>query len=110
MKYEKHKIHTIDEKNEIVKEYLNGINGYTALLRKYDISSHSVLHRWIKQYRQNGTTSDLRGTGNPNLGKYSRKKLIPEEMTREELIQYVEATEDIKKLMAYLNKQKKNIK
>jgi hypothetical protein len=64
----------------------------------------------MKQYRTNGTASDQRGTGNPNLDKYSRKKFIPEEMSREELIKYVEATEDIKKLMAYLNKQKKNIK
>ena len=31
-------------------------------------------------------------------------------MTREQLIEYVKATEDIKKLMAFLKKQKKNIK
>jgi len=31
-------------------------------------------------------------------------------MSREELIEYVKVTEDIKKLMAFLKQQKKNIK
>jgi len=34
----------------------------------------------------------------------------PEEMTREELIAYVNAVEDIKKYLAYQKKQKKNTK
>lgn len=109
-KTKKHTTYTITEKNKIVKEYLDGINGYSMLLRKYDISSRSVLHRWIKQYRENGTTSDIRGKNNPNAGEYLRKKIIPEQMSREKLIEYVKATEDIKKLMVFLNKQKKNIK
>jgi len=103
-------IYSIEEKNQIVREYLNGETGREAIKRKYDISSDSVFHRWVKQFRENGTTSDSRGMNNPNLGKYPRKKLNPEEMTREELINYVNASEDIKKLMAYLKKQKKNTK
>jgi len=106
----KHQTHTIEEKNKIVKEYLNGETGREKLKRKYDISSNSVLQRWIKQYKENGTTKDSRGKGSKNLGKYSRKKLVPEEMSREELVEYVKAVEDIKKLMVFLRQQKKNIK
>lgn len=106
----KHTVYTIEEKNNIVKEYLTGKIGRSNLIRKYDIGSKSVLHRWIKQYRENGTTSDLRGESNPNLGKHLRKKTIPEQMSREELVEYVKAVEDIKKSMAFLRKQKKNIK
>ena len=105
----KHTSYTIEEKNEIVKEYLSGKSGYAKLRRKYDISSTSVLYRWIKQYQENKTTSDYRGKSSE--GKSGRKrKLVPEELSREELIEYVKATEDIKKLTVLLNKQKKNIK
>jgi transposase-like protein len=109
----KHKIFTIEEKNKIVEEYLCGKTGRYHLIRKYGISSSSMLHRWIVQYREFGTVKDNRGNSgknNPNFGKHPRKKLIPEQMTHNELIQYVKATEDIKKLMVYLRQQKKNIK
>ena len=107
----KHKVYTIEEKNEIVKEYLSGISGYSTLLRKYDISSKSVLNRWINQYITHNTTKDNRGKSSQGKGNYTRKKkIIPEQMSREELIEYVKVTEDIKKLMAFLKQQKKNIK
>jgi Transposase and inactivated derivatives len=106
----KHTVHSLEAKNQIVQEYLKGISGCSELMRKYDIASRSVFHRWVKQYRENGSALDSRGKNNPNAGKYPRKKLNPEEMSREELIEYVKATEDIKKLKVFLNKQKKNIK
>ena len=106
----KHTKYTIEEKNRIVKEYLDGETGRKNIERKYDISSDSVFHRWVKQYREKGTTSDSRGNNNSNLGKHSRKKLNPEEMSREDLIEYVRAVEDIKKSMVFLKQQKKNIR
>lgn len=107
----KHAVYTIEEKNTIVKEYLSGLSGYSTLLRKYDISSTSVLNRWIKQYLNNNTTKDNRGKSSNGKGIYGRKKkIIPEKMSREELINYVKATEDIKKLMVFLKQQKKNMK
>ncbi len=90
--------YSLEEKNNIVQEYLKGQSGYSDIIKKYEISSRSVLHRWINQYRETGSTYDNRGNfgkNNPNLGKYSRKKLIPEEMSREELIEYVNAVEDV---------------
>ena len=110
----KHIVYSIEEKNEIVREYLDGETGRAKIRRKYDIASDSVFHRWVKQYRKYGTTIDKRGNqgkNNPNFGKHARnKKIKPEEMTREELIEYVKASEEIKKLMVFLKRQKKNIK
>lgn len=103
--------YNIKEKNNIVKEYLNGTITRSKILRKYNISSDSIFHRWVTQYRKYNTVKDERGKSSKGKGNFGRKKKIrPEEMSREELIKYVEATEDIKKLMVSLNKQKKNIK
>ena len=107
----KHAKYTIEEKNEIVRKYLNGELGYIKIMQLYDLPSKSTLHYWSKQYREKGTVLDNRGKSTKKKGNFTkRKKLIPEEMTREELIEYVKATEDIKKLMAFLKQQKKNIK
>ena len=109
-KTQKHQVYNIEEKNNIVKEYLNGEMGRAAIKRRYDISSDSVFHKWLKQYRENGTVSDNRGKASKKGVSGRPKKLRPEEMSKEELIEYVEAVEDIKKLMVFLKKQKKNIK
>ena len=106
----KHKVHTITEKNEIVKEYLSGTTGFAKINRKYDISGRQTLYNWVKQYKQFGTTTDNRGKSSKKGISGRKKQLNPEQMSREELIEYVKAVEDIKKLVVYLNKQKKNIK
>lgn len=106
-----HKAYTIEEKNEIVKKYLNGDMGYSKITRNYDLPSTSTLCKWTKQYREYGTVKDNRGKSSKGKGSYTKKKkLIPEQMSREELIEYVKATEDVKKLMVFLKQQKKNIK
>jgi transposase-like protein len=101
--------YSIEEKNKIVEKYLEGLIGREALLKKYDISSNSILTRWVRQYRETGTTYDNRGktsTGRPK----KTSTFNPEEMTREELIEYVKAIEDIKKFMAYQKKLRKDTK
>lgn len=110
-KTKKHAKYNEKERNRIVKEYLRGETGYIKLTRKYDLSSRSTLHNWVKKYNEKGTVYDNRGKTSKGKGNFtSRKKLIPEDMSKEELIEYVKATEDIKKLTVFLNKQKKNIK
>ena len=107
----KHKEYTIEEKNEIVKKYLNGEMGYTKITRLYDLPGRGTLSKWVKQYKEFVTVRDNRGKSTNGKDNYNKKKkLIPEEMSREELIEYVKATEDIKKLMVFLKQQKKNIK
>jgi len=104
----KHAVYNLEEKEEIVKEYLEGNMGRNAILRKYDICDGSTLRRWVTLYREHGKVIDGRGGGSsPNKGK--QRKLKPKEMSREELIRYVELNEDIKKSIALLRKQKTNI-
>lgn len=98
---------TIEEKNKIVEEYLSGMISRNKLIEKYNIATNSMLVNWIRQYRETGTTYDNRGRKTAGRPKKSGS-LNPEEMTREELIQYVKAVEDIKKYLAYQQKQKKN--
>lgn len=108
---QKHATYTIEEKNKIVEKYLNGEMGYIKITRYYDLPSTSTLCNWVKQYKKYGTLKDNRGKSSKGKGNYKKKnKIIPEQMSREELIEYVKATEDIKKLMVFLKQQKKNTK
>lgn len=110
-KTERHTVYTKEEKIDIVKKYLNGDMSYKYITRYYDLSSSSTLYYWKKKYLENGTISDNRGKSSSGKGnRIKRKELKPETMSREELINYVKAVEDIKKLMVFLKKQKKNIK
>lgn len=100
----KHKVYTIEQKNEIVREYLKK-DRPMHIVRKYDICNMNTLYKWTKQYEKNGTVIDNRGKGSRGKGNFKKKKKItPEEMTKEELIEYVKAVEDIKKVMACLKK------
>ena len=109
-KTRKHPQYTIEQKNEIVRSYLDGEIAWMKIRQQYDINN-GVLGRWIKQYRQYGTTVDNRGRGTkleaPSKGR--PKKIDFESMSKEDLIKYIKSGEDIKKAVAYLTKQSKNI-
>ncbi|MCH8646889.1 transposase [Staphylococcus lugdunensis] len=42
-------------KLKIVQEYLNSSLGYKKLAKKYNLSHHSILQRWVNQYLELGT-------------------------------------------------------
>lgn len=42
-------------KLKVVNEYLNGSDGFTALSKRYDITSSTILKGWVNNYRQFGT-------------------------------------------------------
>src|SRR5690606_41531772 len=112
-KTKKHRQYTIEEKNEIVQMYLSGeTKGRDSLAKDLDVSG-SVVDRWIKQYQAFGTTVDRRGRGNknevPNKGR-PKNPVELEDMSREQLIEHIRMIEDIKKAVAYLKRQKKNMK
>lgn len=112
-----HPKYLLDEKIKIVNEYLNLKGSLNSIKRKYDLSNNDVLRRWIKQYKETGTIVETRGRGDkliaPNKG---RPRKIPEkpleEYTKEELIERLRMSEDIKKSLVYLmnQKPKKNTK
>ena len=115
-KTKKHKVFSIEEKNQIVLLYLDNHMGVSRIMREYDISSTSVFHRWLKQYRENGTCVDKRGLATkieaPNKGRPRKYNENLEELTKEQLIERLNLYKDIKKSLAYLNseQQNKNIK
>lgn len=39
----------LEFKQAVIKEYLEGIIGHNALLRKYDIRINGGIHRWMRQ-------------------------------------------------------------
>lgn len=115
-KTKKHKVYTTEEKIQIVLLYLDRHMGVRQIVREYDLSNHTVLYRWVKQYNETGTIVEMRGKGSkhefPNKGRPRKtpEKTL-EEMSKEELIERVRLLEDIKKSLACLDeKQKKNIK
>lgn len=110
-KTKKHKVYSIEEKNEIVKRYLDGEIGMISCMREYDIASKSVLRRWVKQVNTNGTTSDQRGRSQPGGKPKGRSKKVDlKSLSKEELISIIGVYEDIKKTMAYLRQPRKSIK
>lgn len=111
-KTKKHKAFSIEEKNQIVLLYLDCHMGRAELLREYDISSFSVLHRWITQYKEHGTCVDLRGKAtkkdNPKVGRPRKYNEKLEDLTKEQLIERLNLYKDIKKSLAYLNSEQQN--
>ena len=80
----KNKMRTAEEKELIVLEALK--NGPNATFPKYDICE-SVLHRWMRKYRENGfdglksQTGKAKhpGKGNPYSGLQNKKHKTKEE-------------------------------
>ena len=96
-KTRKHPQYTIEQKNEIVRSYLDGEMAWMKIRQYYDMNS-GVLERWIKQYRAYGTTVDNRGRGTklevPRKGR--PRKINFESMSKEDLLKYIKSGEEIK--------------
>jgi transposase-like protein len=110
-KTRKHPQYTIEQKKEILTTYFNKEVSRSQLEKQFDMG-HSVFKNWVKQYREFGTTVDNRGRGTkkeiPSKGR--PKKMDFESMSKEDLLKYIKSGEEIKKALAYLKKQSKNIK
>lgn len=108
----KHKVFSIEEKNQIVLLYLDKHMGAMEIVRKYGIGSRSDLYKWVNQYRENGTCVDNRGKAskkdNPKVGRPRKYNEKLEDLTKEQLIERLNLYKDIKKSLAYLNKQQQN--
>ena len=108
----KHKVFSIEEKNQIVLLYLDKHMGKMEIVRKYGIGSRSDLYVWIKQYKEHGTCIDNRGKATkfeaPGKGRPRKYNENLEDLTKEQLIERLNLYKDIKKSLAYLNKQQQN--
>ena len=108
----KNKKRSIQEKNEIVLLYLDQHMSRSQILREFNISSDSMLQRWITQYRKFGSCVDNRGKctkqQNPKKGRQKKAKTNYQNMTKEELIKELELRDELKNFLVYLNQQNKD--
>lgn len=100
--------YTTEEKEKILKEFLERQGSAETIVLKYDLNSRKILYDWKKRWEETGSLKDNR-SGN-NHGSYESKVKTKdfESMTKEELIDYIRIEEKIKKSIA--NLQKKNTK
>lgn len=108
----KHAIYTLEEKEIILELYMSGQKNAKELDLEYGLDQYRRIYKWRDMKLKYGKIVDRRGQkvegGKPKGRK--PKSLKFEDMTREELIQELEMRDDLKKAMAYLRKQEKNIK
>ena len=111
-KTKKHKVFSIEEKNQIVLLYQDRHMSRKQIIEQYEIASASVLHRWIEQYREFGTCVDRRGKATkfeaPGKGRPRKYNENLEDLTKEQLIERLNLYKDIKKSLAYLNNEQQN--
>lgn len=88
----KNVMRTPEEKEKLVKEYLNSKVGYRKFAESKDIHP-SIFCKWIKLYRENGIEGLKSKTGKankPNNGKYNRNKSEIEKLKEELLKKEIE--------------------
>ena len=105
-KTKKHRVFSIEEKNQIVLLYLDRHMGARQIKKKYNIVHDQTLYTWINQYKEFGTCVDRRGKATkkeaPTKGRPKKYKVNLEELSKEQLIEKIKMYDDIKKSMAYL--------
>ena len=111
-KTKKHKVFTIEEKNQVVLLYLDKHMRTMDIVRNYQIGGKSDLYKWVKQYREYGTCVDNRGKATkseaPGKGRQKKYNENLEDLTKEQLIERLNLYQDIKKSLAYLNNEQQN--
>lgn len=111
-KTKKHAVYSLEEKEMILEMYMSGKMGMNQIVNEYDLGNHSIIIRWRDMKLKYGKIIDRRGQkleGHKPKGRPKRNRNY-EEMSREELIQELQMRDELKKAMAYLERQKKSIK
>ena len=102
------KHYSIELKERVVKEYLEGAKMNELVLR-YELTDGNRIRAWRDQYLKFGCFPDGRGTGK---GGGRPRNVDTSSMTQEEYIRYLEMENDILKQLRSLSskKAKSNIK
>jgi transposase len=111
-KTQKHAIYTLEEKEKILELYLSGQKNAKELELEYDLDQYRRIYKWRDMKLKYGKIVDRRGQkveGGKFKGRPKRKTKY-EEMSKGELIKELRMRDDLKKAIAYLRKQEKNIK
>ena len=77
-------------KFNVVGEYPDGNNSIKGLTRKYEISSDSVVHKWIGGYEKDGAAYfDVERRGKRGGRPHKIKHVNLDDMTLEEQVEYL---------------------
>ena len=93
MKGQVFKKYTDEEREKIVLEFINGKGSYQYLASKFNVSNNTI-KTWVRKYRIQGTTLQLKPKGRPKAGD------ILSEIERLKLENNI-----LKKFQAFLNQQ-----
>ena len=74
-----------DLKQQVISEYLNGVDSYRGLANKYGIKSHEIVRQWILKYNEGIEIKDYDPKGDVYTMK-SRKTTLEERL---EIVNYV---------------------
>ena len=72
-------------KQQVISEYLNGVDSYRGLANKYGIKSHKIVMRWVLKYNEGIEIKDYDPKGDVYTMK-SRKTTLEERL---EIVNYV---------------------
>ena len=75
-------------KKKVVSAYLNGEGGYEYLSKKYDISHHDIVRRWVKSYNKFGDKGLARSRQNNNYSFQFKLSVV--ELYRSSEVSYQE--------------------
>ena len=64
-------------KKKVVSAYLNDEGGYEYLSKKYDISHHDIVRRWVKSYNKFGDKGLARSRQNNNYSFQFKLSVVP---------------------------------
>ena len=82
-------------KKKVVSAYLNGEGGYEYLSKKYDISHHDIVRRWVKSYNKFGDKGLARSRQNNNYSFQFKLSVVELYLTSEDSYQELALSQGI---------------
>lgn len=101
----KNKRYSVELKQKVVKEFLDGKSSATELCKKYDISDTKRIYIWVEKY-ESGDTNFIETCGKRATGRPPKIKPV-EQMTKDEYIAHLELENKILKSFAEMLDNKK---
>lgn len=99
------KRYSVELKQKVVKEFLDGTTSAKELCRKYDINDTKRIYKWVDKYEA-GDTNFTETRGKNTTGRPRKIKPI-DQMTKDEYIAHLELENKILKSFAEMLDNKK---
>jgi transposase-like protein len=97
--------YSTEEKEKILREFYDREGSADKIVLKYDLNSRKILYDWKKRWEETGSLKDNRGGNIKSSYETKVKTKDFKSMSKEELIEYIQIEEKIKKTLAELRKK-----